>query len=50
MKIVGFIIIMLLVAAASILLYTTIHNDTTIVSPVPERSGIKVIEASPKAK
>lgn len=50
MKIVGFIIIMILVAAATILLYVTVHNDATIVSPVPERSGIKVIEASPSVK
>lgn len=44
---VGFIVIMTLVAAATIALYFSLRGDTSIVSPVPERSGIKVIEATP---
>jgi hypothetical protein len=44
MKIVGFILITVIVAALVLFIYTTIKPDDSIVSPVPERSGIRVIE------
>lgn len=47
MKIIGFVIIALLVASLCIGLYALVAQPTSIVSPVPQKSGIKVIQATP---
>jgi hypothetical protein len=46
MKTIGFIIIAAIVATLCVGLYILFGRPTTIVSPVPERSGIRVIPAT----